>query len=195
VLAAGQGSRFGGDKLLAPWRGRPLVAHTLAAVRAAVDAGILGGGYVVVPAGRAELIGLALQAGLEPVENAAPADGLAGSLRLGIERLERTVAHGGPAAAVIFLADQPLVQPEVVARVVAAWDGGRRAAVRPRYAGAPEEPGHPMLLDRTLWSLAASLTAEAGFAPTLAARGITALVVDVPGSNPDIDTPADLSNL
>jgi CTP:molybdopterin cytidylyltransferase MocA len=52
-----------------------------------------------------------------------------------------------------------------------------------------------MLLDRTLWSLAASLTAEAGFAPTLAARGIAALVVDVPGSNPDIDTPADLSNL
>src|SRR5690554_1009170 len=31
VLAAGGGTRFGGGKLLAPWRGRPLVAHALGA--------------------------------------------------------------------------------------------------------------------------------------------------------------------
>ena len=45
LLAAGSSRRFGGNKLLAPWRGRPLYRyglHTLAAVCAArADAALL----------------------------------------------------------------------------------------------------------------------------------------------------------
>jgi molybdenum cofactor cytidylyltransferase len=195
VLAAGRGSRFGGDKLLVPWHGQPLLAHTVAAVRGAVDAGALAGGCVVAPAGHTRLQQLARDAGFTPIENPAPAEGLAGSLRLGIGWLEKVAPADTPAAAVICLGDQPLVRPPVVARLVATWGGGRVAAVRPRYGGAPDEPGHPTLVDRSLWPLAAHLAGDSGFGPVLAACGVTVETVDVPGINPDVDTPADLARL
>ncbi len=195
MLAAGRSSRFGGDKLLAPWRGQPLLVRTLAAVRAAVEAGSLAGGCVVVPTGREELAELVRAVGFEPVANAAAATGLASSLRAGIGWLEQVVPEGGPAAAVIFLGDQPLVRPEVVARLVATWVRDRAAAVRPRYAGASAEPGHPLLLDRAYWPLATALTGDAGVGPALSAHGVAIAIVDVPGRNPDVDTPADLTDL
>jgi len=37
VLAAGQAQRFGGGKLMAPFRGRPLLAHALEVVKAAAS--------------------------------------------------------------------------------------------------------------------------------------------------------------
>jgi CTP:molybdopterin cytidylyltransferase MocA len=195
VLAAGRGSRFGGDKLVAAWRGRPLLAHTLAVVRAAADAGSLAGGYVVIPLGHTELARLVRDAGLEVVENPAPATGLSSSLRLGIARLERTVPADEPRAAVIFLGDQPLVRADVVTGLTEAWSGARAVAARPRYAETPDEPGHPILVDDSLWSLAASLTHDAGFGAALSARGIPVTAIDVPGRNPDVDTPADLIDL
>lgn len=195
VLAAGRGSRFGGDKLLAPWRGQPLLAHTLAAVRAAVDTGSLAGGCVVIPLGHTELRRLVWDAGLDVVENPAPATGLSSSLRLGIVRLERTVPADGSRAAVILLGDQPLVRAEVVARLSMTWKGGRAVAVRPRYAEARNEPGHPILVDDSLWALAASLNHDAGFGAAFSARGIPVTTIDVPGGNPDVDTPADLTDL
>jgi CTP:molybdopterin cytidylyltransferase MocA len=195
VLAAGRGSRFGGDKLLVPWRGQPLLAHTLAAVRAAVDAGSLVGGCVVVPAGHTELARLVRNARLDVVENPAAATGLSSSLRLGIAWLERTVPADAPRAALIFLADQPLVRAEVVTKLTRVWDGGRAVAVRPRYAEAPDEPGHPLLVDDSLWAFAAPLTHDAGFGAALSARGIPVAAIDVPGRNPDVDTPADLTDL
>lgn len=178
-----------------PWQGRPLLAHTLAAVRAAIDTGSLAGGCVVVPSGHTELARLARDAGLDVVANPAPAAGLSSSLRLGIARLERTAPPHRPRAAVIFLGDQPLVRPDVVAKLTAAWHAEPVAAVRPRYADTPNEPGHPLLIDGSLWALVGSLVHDAGFGPALSAQRISVRAVDVPGRNPDVDTPADLGNL
>jgi molybdenum cofactor cytidylyltransferase len=195
VLAAGRGERFGGDKLSAPLHGRPLLAHTLDAVQAARAAGSLTAGCVVVAENRPELEALARAAGLEPVTNPEAKAGLGTSLRRAVEWLERTRAPGGPAAAVIFLGDQPNVAPRVVAALVAAWNGGAEQFVRPRYAAVPDEPSHPTLVDAGLWQVAGGLSGDAGLGPALQERGIAVTLVDVPGANPDVDTRADLTNL
>ena len=51
LLAAGSGSRFGSNKLLAFWHGRPLVSHSIAAIAFLRDQGVVAGATAVVRAG------------------------------------------------------------------------------------------------------------------------------------------------
>lgn len=194
VLAAGRGERFGGDKLLAAWRGRPLLWHVLAQLRTHLQGGGLAGGCVVVPPDAPALAALAREAGLVAVPNPTPAAGLGSSLRVAFDWLGHRVDDRS-AAALVFLGDQPAVRPDVLARLVEAWTRGEGLVVRPRYAGAPAEPGHPTLVDRSLWGLASELTGDAGLGFLLAERGIPIVAIDVAGRNPDVDTQIDLLNL
>ena len=108
VLAAGAGSRFAGPdhKLLAPLRGRPVVVW---AVTAALDAGLA---ETIVVSGAVDLGPVLADHGLADrvrvVVNPAWADGQATSLAAGIA----TVDAAGHDAAVVGLADQPLVAAE-----------------------------------------------------------------------------------
>jgi molybdenum cofactor cytidylyltransferase len=194
VLAAGTGSRFDGDKLLAPLHGRPLVAHAAAAVAEAIAAGILAGGIAVVPPGVTALAWHLDVAGLRLITNEAAELGIASSLRAGLIELETPSLMPPAGAAVVVLADQPLLRADVIARLVATWRASGRN-VRPRYALTPNEPGHPVLLDRALWPLARGLADHEGFGRLLAANPGLLHLVDVPGANPDVDTPADLTQL
>ena len=194
VLAAGRGERFGGLKLLAPLRGRPLLWHALASLRPLLDDGLLAGGCAVVPADSPALTALVSEADLTPLPNPAPASGLSSSLRIAFAWLLRQV-QTQPSAAVVFLGDQPAVPRDVVSRLIATWRGGGGTVIRPRYADAPAEPGHPTLVDRSLWNLADELAGDAGFGPLFSARHIPIVTIDAPGHNPDVDTQNDLTSL
>jgi CTP:molybdopterin cytidylyltransferase MocA len=52
-----------------------------------------------------------------------------------------------------------------------------------------------VLLDRALWPLARDLTGDRGLGELLGSRPEAVSLVDVPGANPDVDTPADLRQL
>jgi molybdenum cofactor cytidylyltransferase len=190
VLAAGQGRRFGGGKLVASFHGRPLLSHVLEVVRAACERGILGGGYVVVQSDDARALALSADARLDPLFNDAPHRGLSHSVRLGLTALEGRADAG---AALVFLGDQPLVRIEVVEALISAWQKGAGAIVRPRYEDAPDVPGHPVLLDRSTWPLARQLQGDRGFNRLLTSTSV--FTVDVPGANPDVDSQADLNAL
>ncbi len=192
LLAAGAGSRFGGAKLLAPFQGRPLVAHAAATLAEAMYAGTLAGGVAVVPPEATALAWPLDTAGLLLVENPAPGLGLASSLQLGLAALERMEPR--VEAALIVLADQPLLRLETIARLVAAWRS-RGLSVRPRYSAQPSAPGHPVLLDRSIWPLARTLAGDTGLGPLLAADPDLILTIDLPGANPDVDLPNDLDSL
>lgn len=193
VLAAGAGQRFGGQKLTADLGGSPLLNRVLAALTESRKRQDIAGVVVVVRAEDQQLAALAAESA-EVVR--LPATGpveLASSLRAGIAALEQPGRTPVPAGALICLADQPELRAEVIAAVVGHWRRNRAPAVRPRYLGAPDVPGHPLLLDRSLWSLAAEASGDAGLGPVLARRPGLVQTVDVPGRNPDIDTPADLA--
>ncbi|MGD9798474.1 MAG: NTP transferase domain-containing protein [Acidimicrobiia bacterium] len=130
VLAAGRASRFeagDGAKLLAPFRGRPLVRW---AVDAAVEAGF---DEVLVITGAADLTAV-LPPGVVVVDNARWAEGQATSLAAAVD----AAAERGHDAVVVGLGDQPLVtagawravgaSPADIA--VATYDGTRRNPVR-----------------------------------------------------------------
>jgi molybdenum cofactor cytidylyltransferase len=190
VLAAGRARRFGGAKLLAPLHGRPLVWHVLELVRRTRAAGLVRDVRLVMASGDAGMAELARTAEVETVVNDAPGRGLSSSLRLGLAAL-------GPdaGAAILLLGDQPLVRLEVIAGLVGAWHERRGVFIRPRYAEAPGQPGHPVLADRSIWPLADRLEGNAGFGAVLSQGSPGVALIDVAGRNPDVDTPADLHTL
>jgi molybdenum cofactor cytidylyltransferase len=190
ILAAGQGRRFGGGKLLASFHGRPLLSHVLEVVKAGCECGILGGGCVVVKSDDDRARTLSTDARLDPILNDAAQLGMSHSVRLGLAALE-TRADAG--AALIFLGDQPLVRIEVVQALNTAWEEGAGSIVRPRYQDRPDVPGHPALLDRSTWPLARQLQGDRGFKRLLTSTSV--FTVDVPGVNPDVDSRADLNAL
>lgn len=185
VLAAGAGSRFGGGKLLAPYRERPLIQATLDGLRGApVDEIIL-----VVGKQAEELRTVGEPYGVRVVENQDWEEGMSTSVRAGLAATEPEAQ-----AAVVLLADQPLVGAEAVARLVLAYEAGSSVAVA-TYEGAPR---NPVLFAREVWGLLEKeLSGDEG------ARGFIRrheeLVTETPCDDvadpTDVDTVEDLGRL
>ena len=116
VLAAGEGSRFGGPKHLAELDGRPLLEHVLIALAAvpAVER------IVLVLGARADEIRARVDLhGAEVVIADDWAEGQAASLRAGLTALDDTDG------ALILLGDQPGMTPAAIEAVLAHFDGTR----------------------------------------------------------------------
>jgi CTP:molybdopterin cytidylyltransferase MocA len=179
VLAAGEGSRFGATKQLAPVDGRPLLEHALAAV-----AGLEPRAVVLGHEAEAIRAAVDLQ-GAAAVVCEEWRDGQAASLRCGLAAL------GDVDAVVVVLGDQPRITRDAVARVAAAAGTGV-AAARASYGG---RPGHPVLLGRELLARAGELRGDVGFRDLL--RGVEVREVEVGGlADPiDIDTQEELARL
>ncbi|HYO44021.1 MAG TPA: nucleotidyltransferase family protein [Candidatus Limnocylindrales bacterium] len=186
VLAAGASLRFGSQKLLAPLAGKPVLQHTLDAVAAAGLRDVV----VVLGDGRAEVEAAIAWRSERRVTNARPGDGLSSSLRMG---LDAAAEDDEVAAVLVVLGDQPAIRPEVIRAVVEAADGSATPFVCARYAadGAP----NPVLVRRVAWAMAAGIAGDRGLGPLLATRPDLVLAVPVAGTNPDVDTPADLAAL
>jgi molybdenum cofactor cytidylyltransferase len=191
ILAAGTSTRFGDDKLLALLDGQPVLEHVIRAVQACEGNGTIRASYVVVPGPDAAVTQLVRQLDVRVVTATPAGNGMGWSLRAGFEAVT-AAAPAGPAAALVVLGDQPTLQPEVVSALVRRWRTSSASVIRPRYADEPEAPGHPVLLDRSQWARVAALTGDTGLGPLATAD---AVLVEVRGRNPDIDTRADLRAL
>lgn len=176
ILAAGESARFEGpgSKLLAPFRGRPLLAWALE------SAGEAGFDEVIVVVGAVDLS--ALFGSQVIVHNPAWRDGLATSLRAGVAEAESR----GHRSVVVGLGDQPLV-PSAAWRAVAespgliavANFGGRRAP--------------PVRLSREVWPLLPT-AGDVGAREVIRTRPDLVVDVPCPGCCVDVDTAEDLAN-
>ena len=185
LLAAGGGSRFGGGKLLAEFGGRPLIRAALDALsEAPVDETV-----VVLGAQAGEMRRVCEPYGVRIVENADWERGQSTSVLAGLRACAAEAR-----AAVVLLADQPLVGAAAVARLVAAYEEGAEVAVA-TYGGRRR---NPVLFSREVWPLLEEeLTGDEGARSVL--RRHPELVVEVPcdgvGDPADVDTREDLRRL
>lgn len=193
LLAAGSSSRFGGPKLLANLNGRPLVEHAAELVGVLGGDGTLACAVAVVCPDMPEVADIVRTHGMKPVVNFDPADGMASSLRVGIAELRKQ--NPVPDAALIFLADQPEVRADTIHTIISAWRTGTKPVVRPRYSQDPGTPGHPVLVARPAWHLFGSIDGDHGLGDLLRQRPGLVETVLIPGANPGVNTPADLSGI
>jgi CTP:molybdopterin cytidylyltransferase MocA len=185
LLAAGAGSRFGGGKLLAPFRGRPLIETALSELRESPVDEII----VVVGAEGEKLRRICSSYGVRLVENPDWAEGISTSVRAGLRACEP-----GARAAVVALADQPLVGAAAVERLVGAFEEGAEIAVA-TYGGRQR---NPVLFVRGAWPLLErELSGDEGARVVL--KRHPELVTEVPCDDiadpADVDTVEDLRRL
>lgn len=182
LLAAGAGTRFGGDKLLAELDGQPLAAHALATLGAATDTVL-----AVVRPGDAALRALLTGRGARVVECADAHLGMGHSLACAA-RQALPGAH-----VIVALADMPRVSACTVQAVADALRGGARIAV-PTHAG---QRGHPVGFAASVRPQLETLRGDTGARGLLAAHSaqVTLVPVQDPGCVLDVDTPAALAGL
>jgi nicotine blue oxidoreductase len=179
LLAAGGGSRLGTPKAVVELGGRRLADRGADLLR---DGGaepvivVLGAARVDVP-------------GVLAVHNPDWATGMGSSLAAGLRAVPEDCA-----AAVIALADQPLIGPGVVRRLIAAYRAGAEV-VAAAYDGKLR---NPVLLARRHWpEVLATAVGDAGARPFLRAHPelVTGVECGDIGSPDDLDTPGDLARL
>lgn len=109
IMAAGNASRFGENKLTASFAGKSLFSLALAAIPADTFA------RVTVVSQYPVLLQEAEQAGFHAIRNDRPDDGISRTIRLGTE------AMADCAGILYMVADQPLLRQETVLRIVQDW--------------------------------------------------------------------------
>ncbi len=190
VLAAGAGSRFGGGKLLAPWRGGVLLDGALAGAFAApvgrvivvtgADAGAVGAAAAAYAARHGGAGRLAL------VHAADHAEGMGASLRTGAAALSPDLD-----GVFVFLGDMPRIPPGVADQLAAAVLTGAPAASA-AYQG---QRGHPTLIGADLIPGLLGLKGDAGARGVLKDLRQRLALIEAPDDGVlfDVDERGDLS--
>ena len=182
ILAAGRGSRLGGDvpKPLVELRGRPLVAWALGAATVSSLRPI-----VLVVGHRGDAVARAATEGVVVVRSRRWRRGISRSLRAALEALEPWAQVG---AVAVGLADQPLVGADAYRRLAGAYRDGARLAVA-TYHG---QRRNPVLLGRTMWPQARRLDGDEGARALMDEDDVVEVDCTDTGSAADVDTLDDL---
>lgn len=142
VPAAGQSRRMGRPKLLLPWQAGTVLDRVLSAWRASPVARVV---VVVDPHSpvRDALTACCRHQGAEVVVPAESPPDMKASLAAGLAWLAEHESPNANDAWLVAPADSPLLDPAVIAGLVAAHDPARPAALVPVSGG---RRGHPVLI-------------------------------------------------
>ena len=186
VLAAGGSSRFGAPKQLLPWGETTLLGHVLETLRGLPIDEV----FVVIGANGDEILDKVDLSGTSVIENPEWEEGMASSLRVGLDAVLRLSRAD---AVVIFLGDQPDISEEVVTGLIDARKSTKRQAIVPKYRYAW---GNPVVVERSLWPRLMSLEGDEGAKRLLQAHPDWVHEVWFEQRPPrDIDTRADFDEL
>lgn len=147
VMAAGNASRFGENKLTARFDGQSLFSLALAAIPAGLFA------RVTVVSKYPALLEEASRAGFAAILNDRPEDGISRTIRLG------TQAMADCDGILYMVADQPLLRAGTVRRVAEAWQEHPECIAAAAHNG---NRGNPCLFPARFFSDLCALEADRG---------------------------------
>jgi molybdenum cofactor cytidylyltransferase len=186
VLAAGASRRLGRPKQLEPWGDTNLLGRVVAA---ALDLPV-DEVWVVVGSGADRILEEVDLGGAGVIENPEWEEGIASSLRVGLDALTRL---SRAERAVILMGDQPDVSPEIVGALLDSHRSSGRPVSIPKYRYTL---GNPVVVDRSLWSRVMSLEGDEGAMRLWRAHPEWVNEVWFPDQAPrDIDTEGDVTEL
>ena len=179
IMASGLGKRFGGNKLMADFGGKPMILRALQASEALKA-------HRVVVTRHQDVADLCQDLGVAVVFHDLPHR--SDTVRLGLEAL-------GDVDACMFLpADQPLLQPETVELLVSHWEADQQSILRP---SCEETPGSPVIFPA--WTFPQLRSLPEGTGGGWVMKQYPEHVKTVPISDPyelmDADTPETLAML
>lgn len=179
IMASGLGKRFGGNKLMADFGGKPMILWALQ-VSEALKA------HRVVVTRHQDVADLCQELGVAVVFHDLPHR--SDTVRLGLEAL-------GDVDACMFLpADQPLLQPATVELLVSHWEADQQSILRP---SCEETPGSPVIFPA--WTFPQLRSLPEGTGGGWVMKQYPERVKTVPISDPyelmDADTPETLAML
>lgn len=189
VPAAGHSRRMGAPKLALPLRGRPMLAHVVAALR--------GGGadvvLVVLGPHVAGLADVARAAGAEALVLAEPTPDMRTTVEHGLAWVEERRSPTDADAWLLSPGDHPTLDAAAVRGLVASWDVERHSILIPTHEG---KRGHPALIG---WRHVAGLRAhrrDEGLNAYLRLHAAQTREVEAGvGAVTDVDTPEDYARL
>ena len=170
VPAAGMSTRMGRNKLLLAFKGKPLIAQAVdTLLESEVDE------VVVVIGHEADKVKAELQGRrVTIVENPNYGQGMSTSIRVGLGAVS-----SGARAIMIYLADQPLLEPEDVNRLTRAFAKARehnKSIVVPFFRG---QRGNPVILDASYKEAILDVVGEAGCKRVIKRNPDKVLVVEM----------------
>ena len=184
VLAAGESRRMGTNKLLLPWGEMSVLERTLRNVAAS------GVAETVVVTGHEQEFTEPLAVRYGRVSfNRDYTKGMLSSVQTAVHAI-------GPAAEamLVMLGDQPLVGPDIIDALLAAYAAGPHGLVAPTYGG---RRGNPVIIDRCYFAELLALPPEAAPRALLQRHPDDLLLVEVESDAilHDLDRPEDYERL
>lgn len=183
ILAAGSSSRLGKPKQLLEWQGRSFLQH-------AIDnaCSLLNERVIVVLGANAEAIRSSVELDcVQVVLNPDWQEGIAASIRAGIAALP-----GQAEAALVLLADQPLVGSEALKNLLDNWQNARQRIAVCYYN---DTVGVPALFPSAYFDMLSALRGDLGAKRLLLEQSENLLKIPLPEAELDIDTNDDLDQL
>jgi molybdenum cofactor cytidylyltransferase len=180
VLAGGASTRFGSPKQLAPVLGVPLLQLVLSRATAVAGHAVT----VVLGAHAAELAPALGRLPVSLVVNRDWSEGLAASIRAGVQSLP-----GSCAAALLLLAHQMAVSSADLQRLADLWRRSPRAIVAAQYGGSC---GLPAIFPRSEFPALLRLRGEQGADALLRSPAAELIGAPMPSAASVLNVPADL---
>ena len=178
ILAAGESTRMGKQKLLLPFQGKTIIEKVIKNI----EASGADSTFVVVGSHRNDVINVIGRLNIGICYNEDYKQGMLSSVKCGIRSLPVSCE-----AVLVFPGDQPMIPPTVINKVIHAYINSGKGIVIPTFK---KKRGHPLLIDRRYFEEVEKLEEHEGLR-ALAGKFIEDVLEVETGKNgilKDIDT-------